>query len=421
MNRIIVRNIQTFDTGKNRMTGPVDIMIEKNGFTDIRDLGHPVPEGFQVLDGTGKFAVPGLWECHAHLGFLSNKPEKEKQEILAGFLQRGITRIRDVGSPIHVIQEIGSDIRSGNYAGPEIFYAGPMLEKGPVHWECHNKVLPEFSVPINTVDDADTMLDTLKACGATHIKTFNNFDPELHAYMVEQATGRGLLTVHDPGMPFFNKIPMDMAARHGVSCIEHGKAPWPVVLKDDLKDQHDRLMLENADMESMRPFMKQIFPMREKSVSMDKLHRLADLLLENNVFFCPTHHVFAQLDPDDMAEMSEDEQEKTLAFMGLMGHMGEFFTSALAERGVKVLAGQDGITPEYTLNELDLMKECGLSEAEVIRSATLYPAQWLGRSDIDGSIAIGQQADLLILNADPLVNIRNIRSVFAVIQDGNCI
>ena len=151
---------------------------------------------------------------------------------------------------------------------------------------------------------------------------------------------------------------------------------------------------------------------------MEKLDRLIDLLLERNVFFCPTQHVFSQIDPDDAKNMSEDKREKTLAFLAIMRHMGGFFINALSERGVKILAGQDGITPEYSLDELDLLKDCGLSESDVIRSATLHPAQWLGRDDVFGSIASGKFADMLILDADPLEDIRNIRKVNTVIWSG---
>jgi imidazolonepropionase-like amidohydrolase len=86
-----------------------------------------------------------------------------------------------------------------------------------------------------------------------------------------------------------------------------------------------------------------------------------------------------------------------------------------------MLVGQDGDDPAATFAEMRFMKEAGVSEEEIIKGATLYPAQWLGVDDRLGSIAAGHQADLLVVRGDPLADIAQLESTFLVVQNGKII
>jgi imidazolonepropionase-like amidohydrolase len=88
---------------------------------------------------------------------------------------------------------------------------------------------------------------------------------------------------------------------------------------------------------------------------------------------------------------------------------------------VKMLVGQDGFEADGTFAEMLELKSCGVSEAEILRGATIYPARWLGVDDRLGSIAPGKEANLLVVAEDPLKEIGCLSTPFAVIREGRII
>jgi imidazolonepropionase-like amidohydrolase len=107
--------------------------------------------------------------------------------------------------------------------------------------------------------------------------------------------------------------------------------------------------------------------------------------------------------------------------VGGMTAVSRHFVRQFAVYGVPMLVGQDGDDPAATFAEMRFMKEAGVSEEEIIKGATLYPAQWLGVDDRLGSIAAGHQADLLVVRGDPLADIAQLESTFLVVQNGKII
>ena len=85
---------------------------------------------------------------------------------------------------------------------------------------------------------------------------------------------------------------------------------------------------------------------------------------------------------------------------------------------MKILIGQDGLQPEFTFDEMRYLRELGLTEWEIIKGATIYPAEWLGVADQFGSISQNNKANILILNKNPLEDIQNIKTTHAVLQNG---
>ena len=144
----------------------------------------------------------------------------ELARILEEFIKKGITQVRDVGGPFNVLKKMKEDINSNKIKGPEIFYAGPMLEKSPLHWEKFNEKLPGFTVQINTKKDVDKIIIQLKENKASLIKTFNKFDKVIYQYLAEQSKEISIPITHDPGFPLFQFIPIDLAIDFGIKCFE---------------------------------------------------------------------------------------------------------------------------------------------------------------------------------------------------------
>lgn len=98
-----------------------------------------------------------------------------------------------------------------------------------------------------------------------------------------------------------------------------------------------------------------------------------------------------------------------------------FITEQLAMWEVKLLVGQDGIDPRGTFSEMRLLSDCGVTEADIIRGATIYPATWLGVEDRLGSITPGKLANILVLDKNPMADIDNMASTAFVIHRGKVV
>jgi imidazolonepropionase-like amidohydrolase len=337
-------------------------------------------------------------------------------------VQNGVTQVRDVGGSLKVLQEVSKAISCGEIVGPEFFYTGPMLEKPPLNWEQHNKVLPGFTVPVDSKQDVDQIIPELVAGGAQLAKTFNKFDPDVYEYLLTQARKHSLRVVHDPGKPMFQSIPIDKAIDLGVTSIEHAMAVWSVSLKDDLKDEHDRILAEGSDENATKVFMGKIIQLGLDSVSEEKLENIIHAMLANDVYLCPTLYVmeFNARQPPPKGKPTEEYEQRKKFFTSML-KVAPYFVSEMAKRKVKLLVGQDNMNPMGTLVEMKLLRDCGMDESEIIKGATLYPARWLGVEERLGSISSGKQANISIVDKNPLEDIKNIRDPFMVINKGKVV
>jgi imidazolonepropionase-like amidohydrolase len=120
-------------------------------------------------------------------------------------------------------------------------------------------------------------------------------------------------------------------------------------------------------------------------------------------------------------QQSKEPDKDMLDVVEVLDRMQYFFAEEMIKQGVRILVGQDGLMPEFTFDEMRCLKEAGLSESEIIKGATTYPAQWLGIADRFGSMSPGKKANILILNENPLHDIRNIETARAVLQNGRIV
>jgi len=416
---ILLKNVHVFDVHNGEMSSPMCILIEGDRIKSIGPDIDSSQKKVQQIDCTGMFAVPGLFDCHTHLAFLTTMGKTTLKTVLARFVQNGVTQVRDVGGPITVLHDISQAISNEEMLGPEFFYTGPMLEKPPLHWEEHNKILPGFTVPIDSKEDVDRIIPEIVAGGAQLVKTFYRFDLDIYAYLLAQAHKHSLRVVHDPGRPMFQSVPMDKAIDLGVTSIEHAMALWSVSLKDELKDEHDRILSEGADETARKAFIAKVGEIGVDSVSTEKLGKIIDKMLANDVYLCPTLYVIEfmarQQKPKDTPK---EEYEQRKKFFTTLKELGPYFVGEMAKRKVKLLVGQDNMNPMGTLVEMRLLSDCGMEESEIIRGATLYPARWLGVEERLGSISPGKQANISIVDKNPLEDIKNIRDPHMVIKNG---
>jgi imidazolonepropionase-like amidohydrolase len=165
------------------------------------------------------------------------------------------------------------------------------------------------------------------------------------------------------------------------------------------------------------------------SISEDRLKQLAEKMNEKGAFLCATLQVLTNsgMEKEAIEETKMQMKVDTLPAPVLemirkvvdgTKAVSRLFVREFAGYGVKMLVGQDGSDAAATFSEMRTMKEGGVRESEIIKGATIYPAQWLGVADRLGSIAPGKQANILVVNGNPLSDIAQLEATFMVIRNG---
>jgi len=372
------------------------------------------------IDGRGKFLIPGLWDMHVHIVFGDWFP-RGKEVTLPLFIANGITGVRDMGSELNVLQQWRKEISAGTLIGPRIVMSGPMLD-GPK---------PRFpsSIAIKTPEDGRRAVDDLKRRGADFIKLQSLIPREAVFAIADEAQKQNI--------PFVGHVPdavrASEASSAGQKSFEHligifeGSSP--------LEDEFIK------GPKSEGKFLSTYDPKRAAA--------LFALLAKNQTWQCPTLVWERGGNLIDQTDFASDLRAKYVPaywkdvtwrrFTEQIVH--EFNTDDLATRGrfvgkelevvnamhhagIRFLAGTDTppgvyIFPGFSLHEeLQRFVAAGFTPMEALQTATLNPAKFLGMEDKLGAIEKGKLADLVLLDANPLDDIRNTQKIAAVIVNG---
>jgi imidazolonepropionase-like amidohydrolase len=377
------------------------------------------PAGTHV-DGTGKFLIPGLWDMHVHMVFGDWFP-RGKEVTLPLFIANGITGVRDMGGELDVLQQWRKEIAAGTLIGPRIVMSGPMLD-GPK---------PRFpsSIAIKTTEDGRRAVDDLKRRGADFIKLQSLIPRDAVLAIADEAKKQGI--------PFVGHVPdavrASEASKAGQKSFEHligifeGSSP----LEDEF--------IKGTKTE--KQFLSTYDPKRAES--------LFALLAKNQTWQCPTlvwerggnlidqtdfaHDARAKFVPaywKDVTwrrftdEVEHDFNTDDLATRKTFVEKELEVVNAMHRAGIPFLAGTDTppgvyIFPGFSLHEeLQRFVAAGFTPMEALQTATLNPAKFLGMEDRLGTIEKGKAANLVLLDANPLDDIRNTQKIEAVILNG---
>jgi imidazolonepropionase-like amidohydrolase len=401
-------------TGGTPRAGMTVLVADDRIITVDRASAVGVPDGATIVDGRAKFLIPGLWDMHLHLGSYEDGAKSLRR--LIGY---GITGVRDMASPVDDILRLRRDTADGTLLGPQIVAAGPILQR-PLPFQ-----LPPL---VRTVTDADArqVVDELHAKGVDFIKVGDTLTRDAYFGIAEES--RRL------GVPFAGHLPVSVSAaeasRAGQRSIEHfGSAIFRGVLLACSRDEA-RLTEEVRDalakaLAGGPPPEEKLYQATFMNALVDgydsrKAAALFDSFARNGTWQEPTLIALRgvwdarrkQLDPP--AATAGDRLWTTTLAM---------FTD-MRKRGVKMLAGSDvpvgsGVPPLHE-ELVELVRE-GITPQEALRMATREAAEFLGRSATEGTVQVGKNANLVLLDADPLEDIANTRRVAAVVVRGRLI
>jgi imidazolonepropionase-like amidohydrolase len=383
------------------------VLIEGDRIRSVAKAGSvPLPTGATIVLGAGRYLIPGLWDCHAHLSYY-------KASALPVMLANGVTALRDMGGALSELDQWRDEIDDGVRPGPRIFRAGPIL---------NGRQFNEFQIVVADAAEARGAVRSVNSAGVDFVKVHAAISRE--AYYGVEAECRRLNLPYAGHMP--RAIEPEEASNAGQLSIEHigafaDRFSSQGVSDDDMTRALIRFREEKApalfglfarnktwftptliaSKSSIRPGDHQPDP-RDRYVSASCKKITAELLMR------PSYQSF--LSSDSAARQTRDFNQ-LIPLVGL-----------LHRQGVRLLAGTDCavsiIYPGFSLHEeLELLVAAGLKPMESLLTATANPASALGRKDL-GIVRVGNLADLVLLDASPLDDIRNTRKIRAVISRG---
>jgi hypothetical protein len=374
-----------------------------------------VPDGAQLVDATGKFVIPGLWDMHVHLGNY-----QDGKKTLTTLAQYGITGVRDMGSPVDDILRLRHETSESGLGGSRMVVAGPVLQR-PLPFR-----LPPMVKTIASPTDARTMVDDLKQRRVDFIKVGDTIDRESYFAIADESKRLGI--------PFVGHLPLAVtaveASRAGQRSIEHfGSAGFHGMLiacstqeKELSAYVQDAMNAAGAGGPSpdTKVFRADFLKGLVETYDNRKAAALFSLFAKNGTWNTPTLVALRSVWDSHHGSMSADDsaagERVWLKDMEML--------TAMRHAGVKILAGTDvpvgdGVPPLH--EELVLLVKAGLTPMEALQTATRNAAEFLGRQKTEGTIETGKLANLVVLNANPLPEISNTRRVYGVVQSGRFI
>ncbi len=368
----------------------------------IRSLGPAasttVPKGVAIVDGKGKFLIPGLWDMHVHLWYPENQ--------LPVYVAFGVTGVQDMGSDFKRTSAWRAQIATGKAVGPHILTCGPPVVEKPTG----DEKLPGLIA--RTPEEARKAFDDLWNLDVDFIKVLSGLSRDAYFALAEQS--------RHWNVPLRGHIPRGVTALEAVEARQNSL--------EHLFGVQAGLLSEGGDLDERKTV--ELF---EKSALVGTRHsptlllwrrmgHLDDEALKNDARLKYVPESIRKSWPDPSDDTKKWTGETRAQWKAQVERI--YRITALAKRTkVELLAGTDTGDP-YTIpgaslhDELEQLVRAGLTPREALEAATLAPARMLGWDEAMGTIAKGKVADLVLLEANPIEDIRNTRRIAAVFARG---
>jgi imidazolonepropionase-like amidohydrolase len=426
---LILQDISVVDVLHNKIQAHQTVVISKERIIEVgkKEISKKY-QSHHLINSTGKYIMPSLWDMHVHFG--GDTLKEENKWLLPLFLANGVTAVRDCAGDISpAVLEWKKAIADNKLEGPTIFTSGPKLE-GP-------KSIWPGDIEIANETEMNLALDSLQGLKVDFIKiTDNALDPALFLASIKASRKRGWkVSGHAPVQYTLNEL-----SDAGLSTIEH----LGYLMRAASKDEERITLLRRENKISAKEAAVQLMQSMDSATAIRKFK----LLAANGTAVVPTMNgsrVVAYLDQDN------HQHDEYLKYLGpalkrtyawrvdraakddagaISARHASFETAAhlipwLYQAGVPFLAGTDaGYLNSYNYpgiglhDELAMMVHYGLPIHEALKASIINGPAFFNQSENYGSVETNKIADLLILDANPLKDIQNTKKIFALIRKG---
>jgi len=390
--RYVLRAGRVIDGLNDVYAENVDLLIDGNRIAAMsprRAWGG----GVRIVDASDKTVIPGLIESHTHQTALFG------ERLGRLWLAMGVTSVREPGADPYDALERREAWASGRRLGPRAFFAGGLTD-GP-------RVYYGFANSVATLEHLELEMARAKRLDYDMIKTYVRLPDAMQKIIVEKA--------HAIGIPV-SSHEIYPASSYGVDAVEHlrgtsrrGYSPKQTELGFSYGDVID--ILSRTGMS--------VTPTMTLSGGLTRAALREPALLDHPVYAA----IFRPEERAQTAAAAERARPNLAALDRTVAAM-QLAVRRIVERGGRVTAGTDSPFVPYGLSfqvELELYQDAGLTPAQVLRAASVWPAERMGLEAHLGTIAPGKLADLVVVDGDPLARIADLRNVAAVVTNGRYI
>jgi len=411
----LISNTNIVDVRSGEILEKRSVVMDSGKIQSITESFKKLDGYAKTIDGTGKYLIPGLAEMHAHIPPPSTDA-KRMEETLFLYLSNGITTIRGMlGDPIHL--ELREKAQNGEILSPRIFTSSPSLNGNSV----------------KTIEEASEKVAAYQKAGYDFLKIHPGIQKEVFDQVVK--------TANEVGIPFAGHVPVDVGIRHALeskyASIDHVDGFLEGLVPES----------ENVDPTKNGFFGFAFTPLADTA----KIDELVELAKQNEVWIVSTQSLFerwfAPISSDELLAQPEmkympastlenwkdRKEQSTLASSGFNETQWQKFDSirkqlisALNKNGHGMLLGSDAPqlfnVPGFSIHhEVQGMLGSGMNPLEIIQSGTMNPATFFSMSNTFGEIKEGLDADLVLLNANPLENLKALKQISGVMARGTWI
>ena len=434
---IAITNVSIIDVKSGLIIENQTLLIEGSKIFKIESSNKTsIPNGYEKVNGSGKFLIPGLWDMHVH----TSSEDITRDILLPLFIANGITGVRimaadcfepcwDLDLTITQTRKLQLEVDQDKIIGPKTILSSFYI----------NETLPDSSsiqAPL-TAKHGRELVHLLKQRNVDFIKIYDDIPREAYLALADEAS--------KIEFDFAGHVPFDMktseVSKLGQKSIEHccdfNLFRECSALEQELRDELINI-LQGDKVENLSDYFLKL----AQTFDSTKCNEIYKLFVENKTWFVPTlrhmevYHIEApnwrdnpniKYMPVTELEFYEERDKEIRIIMGYpyeeINQLNRQIVKDMNQAGVGLLAGSDcgetGMVHGFSLHEeLESIVKAGLSPLEALQTATINPAQFLNATDSLGKIEVGTIADLILLDANPLKNISNTKKINSVISEG---
>ncbi len=391
---LLLENANLIDVVNKKIDQNVNVLIKNDKIEIISEGNINHGSNTKIIDLSGKYIIPGLIDAHVHISNDMRESRGDRVKHLKYFLKGGITTIRDCAGDARILSELKRAVYIEEIEGPDIYFSAFLA--GESYYDGNDRegqsVIgwgEKFSPWLQCIKQGDNLDDAMiaaKACGATGVKIYAGFDGEYLKTVVAKAREHGLKVWGHSTL--FPAKPSEVVEA-GVEVISHS-----YLLRWDQIPSLDKTMLKSFD-----KYLNKIDVNNPKLDNLFKLMKEMDCIFDATLYLCNLNYM----------------------------EWANNFVAQAYKAGVKICAGTDYISDfnrelPFLYDEIDIyVDKCGIKPIDAIRSATIIAAETMGIENEVGSIDKDKYANIVVLSANPLENISNLRRIEKVIKKGKII